>query len=148
LTQMNSIIAANNAYPEKALSSAIIGAFYCVYNKLGAGFLESVYRRALTIELRKRGMLVEPEHGIDVWYDDEVVGRFRVDLLINRKVLVEIKGSQLLTDADWKQLLNYLAATKLEVGLLLHFGPRAFFRRLVHTCKSPALMNTRDAPFK
>ncbi len=90
------------------LTGIVIGAFYTVYNQLGYGFLESVYRRALTHELQKQNLRVECEHGIDVWYDGVIVGQFRADLLVDRRLIVETKTSQVLVDADWKQLLNYL----------------------------------------
>ncbi len=118
---------------EQQLTNRIIGAFYHVYDRLGYGFIESVYQNALAHELRKRGMLVECELTIDVWYDGIRVGHFRADMIVERKVVLENKASQTLVDADWKQLLNCLCASVYEVGLLLHFGPTAAFKRLVHS---------------
>lgn len=120
-----------DTYPERELTRAIIGAFFRVYNELGFGFLESVYRRALAHELRKLRLGLDVEVPIDVWYDGIEVGHFRADLLVERRVIVEIKAATALADADRKQLLNYLRATDVEVGLLLHFGPRAGVKRLI-----------------
>src|SRR5947208_9375831 len=106
---------------EGETTSRIIGAFYETYNELGFGFLESVYRRALATELRSRGLDVEVEAPIEAVYKGVVVGSFRMDLLIEHRVVVEIKASALLAPTDRRQLLNYLRATRCEVGLLLHF---------------------------
>jgi GxxExxY protein len=118
-------------FPERETTRAIIGAFFPVHTELGFGFLESVYRRALAHELTKLGLGVEVESSIDVWYDGIQVGHFRADLLAERRVIVEVKASVALVDADRKQLLNYLRATDVEVGLLLHFGPKASVKRLI-----------------
>ena len=109
----------------------IIAAFYAVYDELGYGFLESVYCAAFAVELERRGLDFSRESPIDVYYKGVRVGHFRTDFRIAEVVLVEIKASKSLTDADSKQLLNGLRSTVLEVGLLLHFGPRPAFRRLV-----------------
>jgi GxxExxY protein len=116
---------------EEALTRRIIGAFYDVYNALGYGFLESVYANALAAELVSRGLHVVREARAEVRYRGKVVGMFRADLLVESRVVVELKASPKLHDADLAQLLNYLKATDLEVGLLLHFGPRAKVRRFV-----------------
>jgi len=127
-----------DTYPEREITRAIIGAFFRVYNEPGFGFLESVYRRALAHELRKIGLRVEVEVPIDVWYDGIQVGLFRADLLVERRVIVEVKASVALVDADRKQLLNYLRATDVEIGLLLHFGPKAVVKRLIFPNASKA----------
>lgn len=122
---------------EERLTNQIINAFYYVYNRLGYGFVESVYKRALAHTLRKRGLRVDCEVAVEVWFDGVRVGVFRADMIVERSVVLETKASRVIADADWKQLLNYLHATTLEVGLLLHFGPTAAFKRLVYsnTCK-------------
>jgi GxxExxY protein len=112
------------------LTQKIIEAFYLVYNELGAGFLESVYRRALLISLREAGLQVEQEVSIAVWFHGENVGDFRADLLVEGKVLLELKTAYTIDRSHEAQLLNYLRATPIEVGLILNFGPRAQFRRL------------------
>ena len=117
---------------EEQLTHRIIGAFYHVYDKLGYGFVESVYQNALAHELRKRGLHVQCEVSIEVWYDDVRVGHVRADMIVERKVVVENKASVTLVDADWKQLLNCLSASVYEVGLLFHFGPKAGFKRLLY----------------
>ena len=125
---------------EEQLTHRIIGAFYRVFDTLGHGFVESVYRRALLHELGKQHLAAESEYPIDVWYDEICVGQFRADLVIERKVIAELKASASAADADSKQLLNYLRATDMEVGLLLHFGPRAAFKRFYSSnARKPAL---------
>jgi GxxExxY protein len=109
----------------------IIGVFFDVYNELGGGFLEAVYVEALTLALREAHLSVEREVPLKVSFRGKVVGRFRADLVVNETVLVEAKAFPRLQSAHEAQLLNYLRATALEVGLLLNFGPRPQFRRLV-----------------
>jgi GxxExxY protein len=116
---------------EEALTRRIIGAFYDVYNALGYGFLESVYANALAVEIVGRGLHVVREAAAEVRYKGEVVGMFRADLLVESRVVVELKAARELRPGDPMQLLNYLRATDLEVGLLLHFGPRPRIRRFV-----------------
>lgn len=118
---------------ESAITERVIGAFYDVYNKLGYGYLESVYQRAVAVELTRRGLDARMQVPIEVTYDGVVVGAFRADLVVERRVVVELKSGKSLAPENEMQLLNYLKATELEVGLLLHFGPRASFRRLVWT---------------
>ncbi len=121
------------ALKHSALTEKIIAAFYQVYNELGFGFLESVYRNALAIALRKCGLTVEREVPISVWYEGVDVGDFKADLIAERTVLLELKTAQALDRAHEAQLLNYLRATEIEVGLLLNFGPKAQFKRLILT---------------
>ncbi len=118
------------------ITSRIIGAFYESYNELGFGFLEAVYRRALAAELRVRGLEVEEEKPVEAVYKGIVVGLFRLDLLVEHRVVVEIKANALLAPTDRRQLLNYLRATRFEVGLLLHFGPDPGFFRIVSQIRS------------
>lgn len=112
------------------VTERILGAFYATYDALGFGFLESVYANALTREPRDAGFDVRREFPIDVFYKGEKVGHFRADLLVEGKVIVEIKASRQIDDADHKQVLNYLRGSVIEVGLLLHYGPKRNFRRL------------------
>jgi GxxExxY protein len=116
---------------DEELTGKVIGAFYTVYNTLGYGFLESVYSRALAIELRRRGLRVDREVSITVYYEGEVVGRYRLDLLVEGRLALEIKAGRSLATTDRDQLLNGLKASRHEVGLLLHFGPRPAFYRVV-----------------
>lgn len=114
---------------ERALTGEIIGAFYSCYNELGFGFLESVYRRALAMELRLRGIVVAEERTVEVSYRGVSVGMFRMDLVVAGRVIIEVKSASVLGPTDKRQLLNYLRATPIEVGMLLHFGPEPKFYR-------------------
>lgn len=114
------------------LTEKIIKAFFNVYNKLGYGFSEKVYQRALMIEMAKLGLQVEPEKTITVYYDGQVVGEYFADLVVNGLVIVELKAVRRLLEEHEAQLLNYLKATTIEVGLLLNFGPKAEFKRKVY----------------
>ena len=118
---------------EAVLSEQILAAFFYVYRALGFGFLESVYRNALSVQLRKSGRKVEREVPIDVLFEGVVVGRFKADILVNDRIMIEVKASKALTDADDKQLMNYLKGTRIEIGYILHFGPTPQFRRRVFT---------------
>ena len=117
---------------ERELTGEIISAFYECYNELGYGFLESVYRRALSTELRARGHRCAEEGQIEVTYKGVIVGAYRFDLIVDDRVLIEAKAGEVLGPSDKRQLLNYLRATRIEVGLLLHFGPEPRFLRCVH----------------
>jgi GxxExxY protein len=105
--------------------------FFAVYNELGAGFLESVYVQALAIELIQAGLSVQREKPLCVWFRGSVVGNFRADLIVAEVILVEAKSCSRLNYLHQAQTLNYLRATSLEVGLLLNFGPKPEFRRLL-----------------
>lgn len=111
-------------YKHKEVTQEIIGAFYAVYNALRYGFLEKVYENSLAIELRHRGLQVEAQKPITVYYRDEVVGDYFADLVVNDVVIVEIKAVKELANEHEAQLLNYSKATPYEVGLLLNFGPK------------------------
>lgn len=101
---------------------AIIGAFFEVYNTLGYGFLESVYVAALVRELKRLGHHVELEVMVRIWYKGDIIARQRVDMIVDGKVVVELKAGLALHSTAPRQLYNYLRATDKEVGLLLHFG--------------------------
>ena len=116
---------------DAALTRAVIGAFYDVYNALGHGFLESVYAAAVCREIARRGLRVEREVTVDVRYKGAVVAVFRADVLVESRLLLELKATPSLTSADRRQLLNYLRATGLELGLLLGFGHRAVVQRVI-----------------
>ncbi|MCD4684748.1 MAG: GxxExxY protein [Anaerolineae bacterium] len=111
------------------LTKKIIGAFYDVYNGLGYGFLEKVYENALALELRKLGLSVQQQKPITVFYAGEPVGEYFADVVVNDVVLVELKAAQRLAGEHEAQLLNYLKATTMEVGLLLNFGPKPEIKR-------------------
>ncbi len=113
------------------LTDRIICCFYNVYNKLGYGFLEKVYEKAMLIELGKTGLTAQAQAPIKVNYDGQLVGEYQADLLIENRVIVELKAVRDLTVEHEAQLLNYLKATAVEVGLLLNFGPKAEVKRKV-----------------
>ncbi len=115
----------------RELTERIIGVFYDVYNELGHGFLESVYQGAMEIALRDSGLTVEREVAVPVWFRNRDVGNFKADLLVESCVLLELKTAQAIDRAHEGQLMNYLRATQIEVGLLLNFGPRLQFKRFV-----------------
>ena len=122
---------ADSNYKHSEITESIIGVFYEVYNELGFGFLESVYRKALKRSLEENGLTVEAELPVPVFFRGTNVGDFRADLVINPVVLLELKTAETIIMAHEAQLLNYLRATSLEVGLILNFGPRPQVRRLV-----------------
>ena len=112
------------------ITDAIIGAFYEVYNELGHGFLESVYRDALAFDLISKGLRAEREKSVNVRFRDKIVGVFRTDLVVENAVIAELKCARTIDKIHEAQLLNYLKATEYEVGLLLNFGYRPQFRRM------------------
>ena len=112
------------------LTQKIIGVFYEVYNELGTGFLESVYQKSLALALESAGLTVCSRVDIPVWFREHQVGHFEGDLLVERCVLLELKAARALDSSHQAQLLNYLRATGIEVGLLLNFGPKPEFKRL------------------
>ena len=109
----------------------IIGAFYYVFNRLGSEFLESVYHRALGNALERAGRQVERETALSVAFEGMVVGEFRADLVVDRQVLVEVNAVEYIVAPHEAQVINYLRASGLPVGLLLNFGPRPRYRRFV-----------------
>ncbi|HOP47862.1 MAG TPA: GxxExxY protein [Desulfobacteraceae bacterium] len=108
----------------KELTETIIGCAYRVYNKMGFGFLESVYEKCLLIELRKSGLEAESQKSVKVYYEDEIVGEFVADIIINDNIIVELKSVRRIIKAHEVQLVNYLVATGKPVGLILNFGER------------------------
>jgi GxxExxY protein len=116
---------------EERLTRSVIGAFFDVYNTLGYGFLEHLYAVALERELLARGHEISRELSVRVHYKDIELGMQRLDLVVDRKLIVELKSTQDLHKSAVRQLYNYLKATNLEVGLLLHFGPEPKFFRVV-----------------
>ena len=113
------------------LTEKILGAFYKVYNHLGYGFLEKVYENALVLELRKMGLSVKQQAPIHVYYDNELVGEYFADIVVDDKVIIELKSADVIAKSHVSQLTNYLKATRHEVGLVLNFGPKASFARRV-----------------
>lgn len=130
--EMPAVTPDGGAYPHEDLTGWIIGVFYQVYNELGHGFLESVYERAMALALAQAGLSVERQWPIAVRFRGHVVGDFAADLLVNRAVLLELKARRTTEPVHEAQLLNYLRATDVEVGLLLNFGPKPQVKRLAY----------------
>ena len=107
----------------KELTAKIIECAYKVHNSLGFGFLESVYKKAMTIELNKNNLKVEPEKQLKVYYDNHEVGEFYIDLFVEDEIIVELKSVQNLAKEHEVQLVNYLNGMKKDIGLLINFGP-------------------------
>ena len=115
------------------VSEQVIGGAFRVINTLGTGFLEKLYEKALAHELRKGGLAVARQHGIAVRYDGIVVGEYAVDLLVEQRVMVELKVARVLDDVHAAQCINYLKATGLRLCLLINFAkPRLEVRRFTH----------------
>ena len=106
----------------KELTEKIIACAYRVYNKMGAGFLESVYEKCLVIELRRLGLMAEVQKAINVFYEGELAGEFITDMIVNDTVILELKSIRQLAKTHEVQLVNYLVATGKTVGLLINFG--------------------------
>ena len=104
------------------VTETIIGCAYRVYNKMGFGFLESVYEKCLLIELHKAGLDAESQKPITVYYDDEIVGEFVADIIVNDTIILELKSVRRVVKAHEVQLVNYLVATGKPIGLILNFG--------------------------
>src|SRR5690606_1521607 len=117
------------------ITGKILEAFYKVYNTLGYGFLESVYEKAMLIELQKFGLFVERQKRIKVYYEGIQVGDYFADLIVNNCIIIELKAAGNIHSEHEFQLLNYLKATEIEVGLLLNFGKRPEFKRKIFTNK-------------
>ncbi len=115
------------------ITDKIISAFYIVYNTLGYGFLEKVYENSLVIELKQAGLNVLQQQNIRVYYENQVVGDYFADIIVNDQVILEIKTAEGLREENRAQLINYLKATDKEIGLLLNFGKTAEFKRVIFT---------------
>ena len=118
-------------YKHSDITELVIRAFYNVYNKLGYGFLEKVYENSLLIECKKLGLNCHVQTPIEVFYDNKVVGFYIADMIVNQFVIVEIKAASAITAEHEIQLVNYLKATEIEVGLLLNFGKKPEIKRKI-----------------
>lgn len=114
------------------LTDLIVKVFYTVYRTLGYGFLEKVYVKALVIELERLGLEVATEYKIPVYYGGQLIGEYIADVVVAGKVILEVKAVRALAPEHEAQLLNYLKATTIEVGLLMNFGSRPEVRRKVY----------------
>lgn len=113
------------------MTGKVLKAYYNVFNKLGFGFLEKVYENAMCIELEKAGLNFKKQCPIEVFYDGQKVGVYFADILVEDQLIIELKAAESLCEEHECQLINYLRATNIEVGLLLNFGKKAQFRRKV-----------------
>ena len=120
-------------YLHNEITEKIIQAYYKVYNTLGYGFLEKVYHNSLLIELRKMGLDCKSQYPINVFYDNQQVGEYFADIIVEDLVIIENKASEMLIEENEYQLINYLKATDFEVGLLLNFGKKPEFKRKIFT---------------
>ena len=114
------------------LTEKIIGAFYEVYKELGYGFSEKIYENAFEIALQTKGLKVEVQKAVQVYFRGQIVGTYIVDVLVEGKVILELKAVQKILPVHEAQLLSYLKATKIEVGIVFNFGPRSSFKRKVY----------------
>ena len=119
----------------KDLTDKVIKAFYKVYNILGYGFLERVYENALMIELQNSGLNVQKQVGINVFYEQQLVGKYYADLVVEDSFIIELKAAESICSEHEYQLINYLKATEIEIGLLLNFGKKPQFKRKIYTNK-------------
>lgn len=115
----------------RELTDKILRTFYGVYNELGCRFLESVYEEALAIALAEAGLVTARQVPVPVWFRGRQIGEYRADILVNNKVLLELKVAKGIDQSHYAQLMHYLRATKIEVGMLLNFGPHPDFKRIV-----------------
>lgn len=113
------------------ITEKIIKSYFKVYNTLGYGFLEKVYENAFAIELRKNGLEVRCQYPISVKYDSEIVGKYYADIIVNDIIIIEIKAAKEISEEHECQLINYLKATDIELGLLMNFGKGAEYRRKI-----------------
>jgi len=125
----------NDNFIHSDTTEKIIKCFYKVYNTLGYGFLEKVYENAMFIELRNLGLFVEKQKQIIVYYEEVKVGEYYADLIVSKSVIVELKAAESLCEEHEFQLINYLKATNIEIGLLLNFGKEPQMKRKIFTNK-------------
>jgi GxxExxY protein len=129
-------------YKHSEITDKIIRAYYNVYNSLGFGFLEKVYENAMHIELKSMGLLVERQRKIKVYYEGTEVGEYFADLAVTECVIIELKAAESICEEHEFQLINYLKATEMEVGLLLNFGKKPEIKRKVFSNKKEDLIKS------
>ena len=125
-------------FPDQHLSGMVIAAGYAVHQAFGFGFMETVYKKALVVELRHAGAAVEQEFRFDLTHRGVNGGVYRADIIVEGRIIIEVKTGLLPDPIAPAQLLNYLAASKLTLGLVLHFGPRLEIRRIIHEARRPS----------
>ena len=117
----------------KNITDIILKSYYKVFNNLGYWFLEKVYENALFYELKKQGLVCEKQKPIKVYYDEIQVGEYYADIIVNECIIIELKAAESLAEEHEFQLINYLKATDIEVGLVLNFGKNPQFKRKIFT---------------
>ena len=117
----------------KNITDIILKSYYKVFNNLGYGFLEKVYENALFYELKKQGLVCEKQKPIKVYYDEIQVGEYYADIIVNECIIIELKAAESLAEEHEFQLINYLKATDIEVGLVLNFGKNPQFKKKIFT---------------
>ncbi len=130
---LKTILIMTSHFLYKELTSLAIEAFYSVYNEMGHGFLEKVYQEAMLIELKDLGLDVKGNVPIKVYYKERLIGRYFADIILESRIVLELKTSSKLQAAHEFQVLNYLKATELEIGMLFNFGVKPDFKRLIFT---------------
>ena len=127
------------------LTERIIGCAYQVSNRLGIGFVEKVYENALMFDFEKEGISANSQSPIKVLYKNKIVGEYFADILVDEKIIIEIKASKILAAEHEAQLLNYLKATNIEVGLLLNFGPKPEIKRRATSNKNKPYLQSKKS---
>lgn len=122
-----------STFLHKSITEDILKVYYDIYNQLGYGFLEKVYQNAMFFELRNKGYDVKAQSPIKVYLKGQLIGEYYADLIIDNKIIVELKACELLMSVHIAQLMNYLKATEVEVGLLLNFGEEPEFKRIIYS---------------
>ena len=133
-----------DAFPLQALTGTVIASAFTVFREFGYGFLESVYRRALIVELRFRGVRVEEEVPHDLLHKGVLIGRYRADMIVDRRLIVEVKTGPFPDSTAPNQLLNYLCVANIRLGLVLDFGPGGAKAKRVIASERPAGERRRD----
>jgi GxxExxY protein len=121
----------SRSYKHSDITDLILKGYFKVYNTLGFGFLEKVYENSLLLELKNAGLICASQYPMEVYYENTKVGLYYADIIVNQAVIIEIKAAEALCEEHEAQLLNYLKASAIEVGLLLNFGRKAEFKRKV-----------------
>ena len=122
---------------DKELTGGVIRGFLRVYSALDYGFAEPVYANALSFELRRSGLKIEREKTVAAFYEGQQVAFYRTDIIVEGRLLIEVKASPVLTGADKRQVFNYLRSTNLKLALLLHFGPKPTVKRFISPSAQP-----------
>ena len=131
--------------PSHELTEKIIGVFYQVHNELGVGFLEAVYRESMRIALLQSGLMVEAEVGLPVYFRGLLAGIFRADLVVESKIILELKVADAISKSHEAQLLHYLKSSRIEIGLILNFGESPKIKRILMTNDRKPSLPTENA---